>query len=49
MSVVKIRIVRMPVNERPMPVTVGVRLARRRVGVVLVLMMKVVPMPVLVF
>ena len=48
MSMVKVRIVRVPVNERPMPVAVGVRLPRRRVGVVLVLVMSVVAMPVLV-
>jgi hypothetical protein len=48
-SVMKVRIVRMPVNERLMPMAVGMWLARRRVGAMLVLMMRVVAMPVLVF
>lgn len=48
MAVMQVRVVRVPVHERGVPVRVGVRLAGRIGGSVLVLVMFVVPMPVLV-
>jgi hypothetical protein len=48
MAVMQVRVVRVPVHERGVPVPVGVRLAGRIGGRVLVLVMFVVTMPMLV-
>ena len=48
MPVMQVRVVNVPVNERSVPMHVRVRLARRIVGIVLVLMMGVVNVAMLV-
>jgi hypothetical protein len=45
-AVMKIGVMRMPVNKRRMPVPMGVRLAGRHAGRMVVLMMVVVPVAV---